>query len=239
MLTTPIFLGFYRGDNVMMSNRPNTRERGRINEDDVAEGTTTIGITTEDAVVLATERRASMGNLVASKTAKKIYQITDDAAITISGGVGDGQSLAKTLRIEANLYEMRRSKPISMTGLASMSSNIMRSLFFLVVPLLGGVDEEGPHVFSLDPAGGVMEEDYASTGSGSVIAYGVLEDNYRDDLSLEEAKQIAVRSLISAMERDTASGNGIILATITEEEGFQQLESEEIDQLITDTQRER
>lgn len=223
----------------MMSNRPNTRERGRINEDDVAEGTTTIGITTEDAVVLATERRASMGNLVASKTAKKIYQITDDAAITISGGVGDGQSLAKTLRIEANLYEMRRGKPISMTGLASMSSNVMRSLFFLVVPLLGGVDEEGPHVFSLDPAGGVMEEDYASTGSGSVIAYGVLEDNYHDGLSLEEAQQLAVRALRSAMERDTASGNGIILATLTEEEGFRQLEDEEIDQLITDTQRER
>lgn len=239
MLTTPIFLGFYRGDNVMMSNRPKTRERGRINEDDVAEGTTTIGITTEDAVVLATEQRASMGNLVASKTAKKIYQITDDAAITISGGVGDGQSLAKTLRIEANLYETRRSKPISMTGLASMSSNIMRSLFFLVVPLLGGVDEEGPHVFSLDPAGGVMEEDYASTGSGSVIAYGVLEDKYRDDLSLEEAQQLAVRGLTSAMERDTASGNGIILATVTQEEGFRQLEDEEIDEIITTTQSER
>lgn len=223
----------------MMSNRPNTRERGRINEEDVAKGTTTIGITTEDAVVLATERRASLGNLVASKTAKKIYQITDDAALTISGGVGDGQSLAKTLRIEANLYEMRRGKSISMTGLASMSSNIMRSLFFLVVPLLGGVDEEGPHVFSLDPRGGVMEEDYASTGSGSVIAYGVLEDNYRDDLSLEEAKQIAVRSLQSAMERDTASGNGILLATVTEEEGFRQLEEEEIDQLITETESAR
>ncbi|MDY7081449.1 MAG: archaeal proteasome endopeptidase complex subunit beta [Halobacteria archaeon] len=218
----------------MISNRPDSRERSRqqIPDEDIAEGTTTIGLTTEDSVVLATERRASMGNLVASKTAKKIYQVTDDAAITISGGVGDGQNLAKTLKIEANLYEMRRSKPMSMTGLASMAGNIMRSFFFLVVPILGGVDDEGPHVFTLDPAGGVMEEDYASTGSGSVIAYGVLEDKYDKEMSTEEAKSLAVRSLQSAMERDTASGNGILLATITQEEGFQQVEDDEIDAII-------
>jgi proteasome beta subunit len=170
-----------------------------------------------------------MGNLVASKTAKKIYQVTDDAAMTISGGVGDGQNLAKTLKVEANLYEMRRGKPITMTGLASMAGNVMRSYFFYVVPLLGGVDDEGAHVFSLDPAGGVMEEEFASTGSGSTMAYGVLEDGYNDDLTLDEAKTLAVRALESAMERDTASGNGIILAEITPEEGFRQLDDEEVE----------
>lgn len=215
----------------MIPNNPNQRERSRasVSEEDVAEGTTTIGITAEDSVVLATERRASIGNLVASKTAKKIYQVTDDAALTISGGVGDGQSLAKTLKVEANLYEMRRGKPMTMTGLASMAGNVLRSYLFRVVPLLGGVDDEGPHVFSLDPAGGVMEEEFASTGSGSVIAYGVLEDWYRDDLTVEEAQSLAVRALESAMERDTASGNGVLLATITPEEGFRQLDDEEIE----------
>jgi proteasome beta subunit len=204
-----------------------------MDEDDVAEGTTTIGITTEDSVVLATERRASMGNLVASKTAKKIYQITDNAALTISGGVGDGQNLAKTLEIESNLYETRRGKPISMTALSSMAGNLMRGLRFFVVPLLGGVDEEGPHVYSLDPAGGVMREEFASTGSGSVIAYGVLEDKYRDDLSTEEAQELAIRGLQSAMERDTASGNGIRLATITAE-GVETMDPDEIDTRIAE-----
>lgn len=217
----------------MRPNNPNQRERSKasVPDEEVAEGTTTIGITAGDSVVLATEQRASMGNLVASKTAKKIYQVTDDAAMTISGGVGDGQNLAKTLKVEANLYEMRRGKPITMTGLASMAGNVMRSYFFYVVPLLGGVDEEGAHVFSLDPAGGVMEEEFASTGSGSTMAYGVLEDGYQEDITLEEAKTLSVRALESAMERDTASGNGIILAEITPEEGFRQLDDEEVESI--------
>lgn len=214
------------------TNREREKVQASVSEEDVAEGTTTIGITTEDSVLLATEQRASMGNLVASKTAKKIYQVTDDAGMTISGGVGDGQNLAKTLKIEANLYEMRRGKPMTMTGLASMAGNVMRSYLFYVVPLLGGVDDEGPHVFSLDPAGGVMEEEFASTGSGSTMAYGVLEDGYRDDLSLDETKNLAVRALESAMERDTASGNGIILAEITPEGGFRQLDDDEIEAIV-------
>ncbi|MCX2817918.1 archaeal proteasome endopeptidase complex subunit beta [Haladaptatus sp. F3-133] len=217
----------------MIPNNPNQRERNQasVSNEDVAEGTTTIGITAGDSVVLATEQRASMGNLVASKTAKKIYQVTDDAALTISGGVGDGQNLAKTLKVEANLYEMRRGKPMTMTGLASMAGNVLRSYLFRVVPILGGVDDEGAHVFSLDPAGGVMEEEYVSTGSGSVIAYGVLEDGYTDDLSLDEAQKLAVRGLESAMERDTASGNGILLSTITPDEGFRQLDDEEVESI--------
>jgi proteasome beta subunit len=215
----------------MIPNNPNQRERSNasVSNEDVAEGTTTIGITAGDSVVLATEQRASMGNLVASKTAKKIYQVTDDAALTISGGVGDGQNLAKTLKVEANLYEMRRGKPMTMTGLASMAGNVLRSYLFRVVPILGGVDDEGAHVFSLDPAGGVMEEEYVSTGSGSVIAYGVLEDGYHSDIDIDEAKKLALRGLESAMERDTASGNGILLAEITPEEGFRQLEDDEIE----------
>ena len=208
----------------MIPNNPNQQERSNasVPDEDVAEGTTTIGITAGDSVVLATEQRASMGNLVASKTAKKIYQVTDDAALTISGGVGDGQNLAKTLKVEANLYEMRRGKPMTMTYL------------FRVVPILGGVDDEGAHVFSLDPAGGVMEEEYVSTGSGSVIAYGVLEDGYESDIELEDAKRLALRGLESAMERDTASGNGILLAEITPEEGFRQLEDDEIEAVADD-----
>jgi proteasome beta subunit len=217
----------------MIPNNPNQPKRSQasVSNEDVAEGTTTIGITAGDSVVLATEQRASMGNLVASKTAKKVYQVTDNAALTISGGVGDGQNLAKTLKVEANLYEMRRGKPMTMTGLASMAGNVLRSYLFRVVPILGGVDDEGAHVFSLDPAGGVMEEEYVSTGSGSVIAYGVLEDGYGSDITVDEAQRLAVRSLESAMERDTASGNGIILATVTPEEGFRQLDDEEVESI--------
>ncbi len=195
-----------------------------------AKGTTTVGITTENEVVLATEKRASMGNLIASKTAEKVYKITDFSAITISGIVGDGQNLAKTLRVESNLYEKRRGKSISIEALASMGSNIMRSFFFFALPLLGGVDEEPP-IFTLDPSGGAMEEKYASTGSGSTMAYGVLEDRYEENMSFEDAKLLAVKSVESAMERDTASGDGITLAIITEK-GFERVEDSEIEQYL-------
>jgi proteasome beta subunit len=179
-------------------------------------GTTTVGIRTDDAVVLATDMRASAGNMVASKEVQKVEEIHPTGALTIAGSVSAAQSLISSLRAEVNLYEARRGEDMSMKALSTLTGNFLRSGAFIIVqPILGGVDEEGPHVYSIDPLGGTMEEEYAVSGSGSMFALGVLEQQYREGMSVEEAKHVAARAIQSAVERDTASGNGINLAVVT------------------------
>ena len=195
-------------------------------------GTTTVGLTTSEGVVLATDRRASAGNLVASKNAEKIAEIHPRGALTISGAVSAAQALINNLKAEVNLYEARRGEEMSMQALSTLTSNFLRSgAFFIVHPILGGVDDEGSHIYSIDPAGSVMEEDYNATGSGSPFAYGVLEQEYEEGLSNEEARNVAVRAVKSAVERDTASGNGIIISEITEA-GVETEEYESFDALL-------
>lgn len=182
-------------------------------------GTTTIGLTTAEGVVMATDMRASLGGrFVANKNVQKVEQIHPRAALTMAGSVGGAQSFIRSIRAEANLYETRRGDEMSMQALSTLAGNFLRGgPFFLVNPILGGVDDDGSHVYNVDPAGGVMEDDYTVTGSGMQLAYGTLEQEYVDDLTNEEAKQVAAQGIVSAVERDTGSGNGIYLAEITED----------------------
>jgi proteasome beta subunit len=194
-----------------------------VSMDDLGEvqktGTTTVGLTTDDGVVLATDMRASLGGrFVANRDVQKVEQVHPTAALTMSGSVGGAQSFIRTLRAEADLYEARRQEPMSMTALSTLAGNLLRGgPFFLVSPLLGGVDEDGHYVFQVDPAGGVMADDYSVTGSGMQLAYGVLEREYEEGLSTDEAVTVAARAVESATERDTASGDGIFVAEVTEE----------------------
>lgn len=197
---------------------PDSQQVSSDVESELKTGTTTIGVTTEDAVVLVTDRRASAGRMVASKTVRKVEQIHPTGALTIAGSVSAAQSLLRTLKAESSLYEKRRGEDMSMTALSTLTGNLLRSgAFFIVQPVLGGIDEEGTHVFSIDPLGGTTEEDYTVSGSGSQYALGVLEQDYRTDLDVDDARSVSIRALESALERDTASGNGINIATITED----------------------
>ena len=182
-------------------------------------GTTTIGITTEEGVVIATDMRASLGGrFVSNKNVQKVEQIHPNAALTLVGSVGGAQSFIRSLRAEVNLYEARRGESMSINALATLAGNFARGgPFFAINPILGGVDGEGHHVYSIDPAGGVMKDDYTVTGSGLTVAYGTLEREYRDGMSNEEAKRVAASGIKAAVERDTGSGNGVYLATVTEE----------------------
>ncbi|MFP4626103.1 MAG: archaeal proteasome endopeptidase complex subunit beta [Natronomonas sp.] len=182
-------------------------------------GTTTIGITTAEGVVIATDMRASLGGrFVSNKDVQKVEQIHPNAALTLVGSVGGAQSFIRTLRAEVNLYESRRGEDMSIGALATLAGNFARGgPFFAINPILGGVDDDGHHVFSIDPAGGVMRDDYTVTGSGLTVAYGTLEQEYRDDMTNEEAKTVAAAGVKAAVERDTGSGNGVFLATVTEE----------------------
>ena len=180
-------------------------------------GTTTIGISTTDGVVIATDMRASLGGrFVSNKTVQKVKQIHPTAALTLVGSVGGAQSFIRTLRAEVNLYESRRGEEMSMQALSTLAGNFARGGPFLAInPILGGVDEEGSHVYSIDPAGGVMEDDYTITGSGLTVAYGTLEDRYEEDMSVDEARDAAVTAIKAAAERDTGSGNGVYIAEVT------------------------
>jgi proteasome beta subunit len=184
-------------------------------------GTTTIGIVFAGGVVLATEKRATMGYMIASKKAKKVYQVAERIGMTTAGGVGDAQQLARILTVECNLYQIRRSRAITVGAAATLLSNYLnqnRYFPYYVQLLVGGIDENGPSVYSVDAMGGATkEEEIVATGSGSPMAYGVLEDRFRKDMPRDEAIELAVRSLRSAMKRDAGSGEGIQVVVITKE----------------------
>ena len=205
---------------------------------EVFKGTTTVGVLCDGGVVLASESRATMGNFIASTTAKKIYQVDDLIGMTTAGVVGDAQALVRMVQVESRLYRMQRGEPMSVKALTTMLSNILSSRRyypFYVQLILGGVDRYGPKIYSLDALGGQIEEKkVVSTGSGSPIAYGVLESMYRPGISVEEGTTLAARAIHNAMKRDSASGNKIELVRITKDkyEEVGELENQEIMKLL-------
>ena len=196
---------------------------------DTLEGTTTVGITCTDGVVFASERRASMGNLVAHKVAEKIFKIDDHIAATIAGSVADAQSLMKIISAEVSLYKMRNGEKIGIESASALAANILHSSPLYVQTLLGGVDEEGASIYSLDPAGGMIKDSFISTGSGSTFSYGVLEDRVKEGITVKEGVDVAIRAIRAAMERDTFSGNGILVATVTKDDGFVMLSTKDVE----------
>ncbi len=200
-------------------------------------GTTTVGIVTKEGVVLATDKRATAGYFIANKNVKKIWKIDEHVAATMCGSVADVQKLLDLLTRFARQHKVETGRPVLIRSLANYASLILFSSrpFILVVHIiLGGVDpEEGPILYALDWFGTMTREDkYMATGSGSPIAFGVLEDNYRDDLTIDEAVQIAVRAVRAAMMRDPGSGEGVIVATITKE-GYRELPEDYVNKLLT------
>lgn len=202
-----------------------------MNENEVTKtGTTTVGMVCKDGVVIATETRATMGTLIAHKNTKKLYKIDEHIALATAGLVGDLQVLARYLNAEANLYRLKREMKMPVKSAATLMSNILNQRKFYpyyVQLILGGYDETGGHVYSLDAAGGAIPDKYTSGGSGSPYVFGVLEDNYKDGLSIEEGINLAIRSITAATSRDSASGGEINIAVINKD-GFKELSTEEI-----------
>ncbi len=194
-------------------------------------GTTTVAAVCNDGVIMATDTRATMGNYVASKHAKKVYQITDQLAMTIAGGVAAAQRVVDILKVNAKLYNLEKGRPMPVAAAAMLVSNILFSNREVGAPLplqalIGGMDLTGPHVYNLDPYGSLTEEKMVSTGSGSPFAYGVLEDRYKEDSTVAEMAPIVVKAVDSAMKRDVASGDNFDVAVITSD-GFKELSEEE------------
>ena len=160
--------------------------------DDVKKGTTTIGLIAKDAVILAAEQKSTMGYLVDSKMAQKIYQLDDHVGLTIAGSVGDALAMVRLLKAQLKLYKLERG-PITIKGVATLISNILQgSKYFPYMNqfILAGFDKE-PSVYSVDPLGGFdFKDKYYSTGSGSPFAYGVLEAGFKEGISVEEGIEL-------------------------------------------------
>jgi proteasome beta subunit len=199
----------------------------------VKTGTTTLGITCKNAVVIATDRRATAGTMIAHKNVHKVIQVSDHIAMTIAGLAADGQVLARWMRSEFALYSIRNGREISVNAAANFLSNVLnQNKFtpFYVELLMGGFDDNGAHIIDLDAAGGVFEDDFISTGSGSPFAYGLLEQNYKKDMPLKDALRLARDCVKVAMSRDSATGDDIEIVYITKD-GFNRLSREEMEKL--------
>jgi proteasome beta subunit len=197
-------------------------------------GTTTVGAISKDGVVLSSDTRVTMGSLVVHKKGKKVYKIDEHMAMTISGVVADAQRTVEILRTNSRIYRLERRCAMPVNTAARLVANLFfshRLSPFIAQILIGGIDDSGAHLYSLDPFGSITEERYVATGSGSPIAYGVLEERYREDLSLREVLPIVVQSVNSAMKRDVASGDSFDVAVI-DNKGYHELSADEKKQIL-------
>ena len=195
--------------------------------------TSTIGITFDGGVVVGADHRATMGHFIANKSVQKLFKISENVALTTAGLVGHAQSLSRTLAAELRLYELKRNTPMTVRGAATLTANILVGRPHYVQLLIVGTDEDGPSVYSIDSAGGSIPDDYCATGSGSPYMYGVLEDQYKHGMTQNQALKVAAKALLASAQRDAASGNGMDLAVITKDKGFQLLSESEVATLLS------
>ncbi|KAG2476904.1 MAG: Proteasome subunit beta 2 [Nitrosopumilales archaeon] len=198
-------------------------------EEKILHGTTTVGLKAKDGVVLCADMRASAGYFIANNNTMKIQKIDDHAGMTMAGGVADAQNITDILRYHANIHRIEKQEPIpikSLTRLTSLIFHQNRGYPFIADILVGGYDNDGPALFNIDMFGSVEEKNYVTTGSGSPVAYGLLEEEFREDLTAEEAKVIALRAVKAAITRNIGTGDGINVSII-DKNGFQLLTKEQ------------
>lgn len=201
----------------------------------VKKGTTTIGIVCSDGIVMGADSRATMDTFISSSEAIKIYKINDGLGMTIAGGVGDAEYLVKVLKMQDELYRMEEGKSLSPNSATSLISLVLQEnkMFpYLVQLLLGGVNAKGAQeIFNIDPVGGYTKESrFTATGSGSLTALGYIEGIYSSDLTTQEAVKHVLKGLKIAMRRDSATGDGTRVVSITKK-GFREYSKEELDKV--------
>lgn len=200
----------------------------------VSRGTTTIGATCSDGVILASDTRVTMGYFVAHKRGKKVYQIDDHLAMTIAGTVADAQRVVDIAAANAKLYKINNCRPIPVASAARVIANLLFSARYVPLEtevLIGGMDTMGPHVFRLDPFGTLTEEKFVSTGSGSPVAYGILEDRFKENVSVDEVLPVIVKAVDAAMKRNAGTGDSFNVSVI-DDKGYRELSDKEKKKLL-------
>jgi proteasome beta subunit len=201
--------------------------------DQIKKGTTTCAITCTDGVVLAADTRASAGFFIADRHVMKIQKVDDHLGMTIAGGVADAQNLVDTMRYNANIYRLSKKELIPVSSAARLCSNILfnqRYFPYYVQIIMAGFDhrdKEGK-IYNIDLFGSMTTEKFISTGSGSPVAYGYLESEYKDGVSVNEAYKIAIQSIAAAIRRNAGTGDSIN-AVIIDQNGYRELTKEEKD----------
>jgi len=184
-------------------------------------GATTVGTVFKDGTILASEKRVTYGYTLMSKSGKKVFKITDRLGIACAGLISDMQAIARILSAEVRLYELENNRIIPVRSAAKLLSSILfghRVMPYFTETLVGGVDDTGPHLFVLDPIGSLIEDKYAALGTGAKIAIGIIEDNYKDDMELNNIKKIIIDAIKTAIGRDAVSGDGIDILIIGKNE---------------------
>jgi proteasome beta subunit len=189
-------------------------------------GTTTIGLKLKDGIILATDQRATAGNMIANKDVRKVYPLADNIGMTIAGSVGDAQLMVRYMTGEIALFRMKKGMPISVKAAATLVSNAIRQGFYLGL-IVGGYDSTGGHIYTVDGAGGCLEDNYMSVGSGSVFALGSLESTYKEGMTKNQGIDAAITALNSSRRRDAYSGDGFMVAFIGDE-GYQEIPQEDL-----------
>lgn len=183
-------------------------------------GATTLGLVCSDGVILASEKRVSYGYFVVSRTGKKVFKVTDRIGMACAGMVSDMQTLVREVEAYTNLYRLDTGRPIAVKAAAKLMSNLLFSQRYyplITQTVVGGVDDDGASVYVLDVLGSLIPDKYAVVGSGAEIAVGVLEEGYKEKMTVKEAKELATRAIKSAVSRDVMSGDGVDFLIITNE----------------------
>jgi proteasome beta subunit len=201
-----------------------------MEENQQRKGTTTVGIVCKDAVIMAADKRATMGYLISNKNVEKIFKISDNIGLTIAGFASDGQMLAKLLRAEMDLYRYNTGVEPSLTVAANLLATIVFEraksyIPYIVQLIIGGIDENNEYaLYTIDMGGSIIKENqYYSTGSGSPMAFGVLEDSFKEGMTTEQGVDLATRAMISALKRDAGTGEGVEVVII-DKKGYRKAE---------------
>ncbi|MEU8778341.1 proteasome subunit beta [Streptomyces sp. NPDC048606] len=205
-------------------------------------GTTIVAATFPGGVVLAGDRRATMGNMIAQRDIEKVFPADEYSAVGIAGTAGLAVEMVKLFQLELEHFEKVEGATLSLEGKANRLSTMIRSNLGMamqglaVVPLFAGYDEakEKGRIFSYDVTGGRSEEHgYAATGSGSIFARGSMKKLYRPDLTEDQATTLVVQALYDAADDDSATGGPDLyrhiypIVTVITDEGFRRLDEDE------------
>jgi proteasome beta subunit len=182
------------------------------------QGATVVGLVCTDGVVLAAEKRVSWGRMVMSRSGRKVFQITPSMGLAFAGLVSDMQALTREATAYANLFRLENNRIITVRAMAKLISNILfqrRLMPLLMETVVGGVDSDGPVIYTMDPVGSLIPDKFITAGSGAPIAMGLLEAQYSEDIDVEAGAELALNAIKSAVARDVASGDGVDMLLIT------------------------
>jgi len=207
----------------------------KVDYSKIMKGTTTIGMICSDGIVIGADTRATMDTFISTSEAKKVWKISDNLGMTIAGAVGDAQELIRIIKAQSELYRMNENKPMSPKAAASLLSIILQEnkmVPFYVQLIIGGMDGDIPQLYDMDPLGGYTDNTkFTATGSGSLTALGYIEDMYKKGMSTKEAAKGVARALSIAMRRDSATGDNMVIATITKE-GYTEYLGKDLEKLL-------